>query len=499
MASDDRCQKQRICVSQRFFRFPETCALGRARARFADMSSTLDALRAALAVSPENSPLLLLYAQGCLDEWLLDDARKGFEKILALDPAHGEAQVGIARVLHLAGKTSEAAVRLESLLGREPRQTSALVLLARLELIDGNRESARTHYEAALKIDATVKDAALENDLYAGGTKPETKADEPRRMAVGTGGVLGEASEDDDNDDDLFDDAPEGAEIEKPKLAFADVGGMDAVKDEIRRKIIFPLQNPEIFKAYGKKLGGGVLLYGPPGCGKTMLARATAGEIKAAFLSVGIHQILDMWIGNSEKRMHELFESARRHAPAVLFFDEVDALAADRNDLRGSAGRTLINQFLAELDGNVGDNDGLLILGATNAPWHLDPAFRRPGRFDRILFVPPPDEPARKAVVEVMAKDKPVGQLDAAKLAAKTKDFSGADLKAVFDITIERLMERAMKEGGIVPISTGELLDSAKQVKPSTRAWFESAKNYALYANQGGFYDDVLDYLGMKK
>ena len=460
------------------------------------MSSKLDALRQALAVSPENPPLLLLYAQGCLDEWLLDDARTGFEKILAQNPEHAEAHVGIARVLHLAGKTSEAAVRLESLLGRDPRQTSALVLLARLELVDGNRESARSHYESALKIDPTVKDAALENDLYAGGSKPD--AEPPRRMAVGSGGMLGEVSEDDDEEEE-DDDAPDGVEIEKPKLAFADVGGMDAVKDEIRRKIIFPLQNPDIFKAYGKKLGGGVLLYGPPGCGKTMLARATAGEIKAAFFSVGIHQILDMWIGNSEKRMHELFESARRHAPAVLFFDEVDALAADRNDLRGSAGRTLINQFLAELDGNVGDNDGLLILGATNAPWHLDPAFRRPGRFDRILFVPPPDEPARKAVVEVMAKDKPVAVLDAAKLAAKTKDFSGADLKAVFDITIERLMERAMKDGRVVPISTGELLDSAKQVKPSTRSWFESAKNYALYANQGGFYDDVLDYLGMKK
>ncbi len=461
------------------------------------MSSKLDALRAALTVSPDNPPLLLLYAQGCLDEWLLDDARSVFEKILARDPAHADAQVGIARVLHIAGKTSEAAVRLESLLGRNPRHTAALVLLARLELIDGNRNSARTHYESALKIDPTVKDAALENELYPGGVRPESSNDQPRRMAVGSGGELGEAPDEDAEDDDNpFDGV---AEIEKPKLNFAHVGGMDAVKDEIRRKIIFPLQNPEIFKAYGKKLGGGVLLYGPPGCGKTLLARATAGEIQAAFISIGIHQILDMWIGNSEKRMHELFESARRHAPAVLFFDEVDALAADRNDLRGSAGRTLINQFLAELDGNVGDNDGLLILGATNAPWHLDPAFRRPGRFDRILFVPPPDEPARQSVVEVMAKDKPVASLDAAKVAAKTKDFSGADLKAVFDITIERLMERAMKDGRVVPISTNELIESAKQVKPSTRAWFESAKNYALYANQGGFYDDVLDYLGMKK
>ena len=112
------------------------------------MSSKLDALRAALAVSPDNPPLLLLYAQGCLDEWLLDDARGVFEKILARDPMHADAHVGIARVLHLAGKTSEAAVRLESLLGRNPQHTAALVLLARLELIDGNRESARTRAAA---------------------------------------------------------------------------------------------------------------------------------------------------------------------------------------------------------------------------------------------------------------------------------------------------------------------------------------------------------------
>ena len=264
-------------------------------------------------------------------------------------------------------------------------------------------------------------------------------------------------------------------------------------------KIIYPLQHAELFKAYDKKVGGGVLLYGPPGCGKTLLSKATAGEIKANFLSIGIHQILDLYLGNSEKNLHALFETARQNKPAVLFFDEVDALAADRNDLKRSAGRTLINQFLAELDGNLGDNDGLLILGATNAPWHLDPAFRRPGRFDRILFVPPPDESARKSIIEVMAVGKPIASLDSGKVAAKTKDFSGADLKAVFDIAIERSLARAIKEERVVPISTADLIDSAKTVRPSTRAWFESAKNYALYANQGGFYDDILEYLGIKR
>jgi len=167
--------------------------------------------------------------------------------------------------------------------------------------------------------------------------------------------------------------------------------------------------------------------------------------------------------------------------------------------MKRSAGRTLINQFLAEMDGSVSSNDGLLILGATNAPWHIDPAFRRPGRFDRILFVPPPDEKARASIIEVMAKDKPVSKLSAIEIARKTKDFSGADLKAVFDMTIERSLANAMREGRVIPITTDELLQTVKSLKPSSRAWFESAKNYAIYSNQGGFYDDVLTFLGMKK
>jgi SpoVK/Ycf46/Vps4 family AAA+-type ATPase len=113
--------------------------------------------------------------------------------------------------------------------------------------------------------------------------------------------------------------------------------------------------------------------------------------------------------------------------------------------------------------------------------------------------VPPPDQYARRAWIEVLARDKPVSALDAVKLAAKTRDFSGADLKAVFDMTVERVMARAMQEGHVVPLTTNDLLESAKQLRPSTKAWFESAKNYALYSNQGGFYDDVLQYLGIKK
>ena len=154
---------------------------------------------------------------------------------------------------------------------------------------------------------------------------------------------------------------------------------MEDVKEEIRMKIVHPFAQPELFAAYGKTPGGGILLYGPPGCGKTYIARATAGEISATFIAIGIDEVLSMWMGESEQALHEAFERARRAAPCVLFFDEVDAIGAKRHDIRHGAMRQLVNQFLAELDGIKTSNEGVLVLAATNAPWAVDAALRRPG------------------------------------------------------------------------------------------------------------------------
>jgi SpoVK/Ycf46/Vps4 family AAA+-type ATPase len=272
---------------------------------------------------------------------------------------------------------------------------------------------------------------------------------------------------------------------------------MEGLKEEIRLKIIYPLQHAEMYKAYGKSIGGGILMYGPPGCGKTHLARATAGEVRAGFVSIGINDVLDMWIGNSERNLHDVFDRARRSTPCVLFFDEVDALGARRSDMRQSAGRHLINQFLSELDGVNTKNDGLLILAATNAPWHVDPAFRRPGRFDRVLFVPPPDRAAREDIVRILLQGKPVDDIDVHAVASKTEQYSGADLKAVVDVAIEAKLQEAMKAGGLKPLGTKDLLKAIKQHRPTTAEWFSTARNHALYANQGGIYDEVLRYLKM--
>jgi transitional endoplasmic reticulum ATPase len=437
----------------------------------------LKPLRDALRVSPDNLPLRKHLAQSLLGAGRSEEAVKEFREALARWPEDVELKLGLASSFFHQGKNSEALVIAEALIQGNSTPAAAYILHARLLLRAGDAEGAVREYRKAVDLDPAAKDQELAGRLGI-------QADE--RSEVSEGRVRAAASEPAE--------APDLA-IERPAVSFKDVGGMDGLKDEIRMKIIHPLNHPEFYKAYGKAIGGGILMYGPPGCGKTHLARATAGEIKAGFLAVGIHEVLDMWIGQSERNLHELFDQARRSAPCVLFFDEVDALGASRSDMRQSAGRQLINQFLSELDGVQSSNEGVLVLAATNAPWHLDSAFRRPGRFDRILFVPPPDAGARASILRVLLRGKPSGEIDFDHLAKKSDQFSGADLKAVVDLAIEEKLREAIKSGKPAPLTTKDLAGALPKVKPTTREWFSSAKNYALYSNQGGLYDDILKYM----
>ncbi len=443
------------------------------------MSGHLDpiqALRAALNVSPDNVPLRQHLADTLLSQGEPAAAAQEYTQALALDPKNPQLKFGLGRCFYQQGKDAQALVVIEDLLKQE-QTAAALTLHARLLLRSGNVEKAVQQFRLALSQDASLQEsdlveqlginAAASSDLIEGRVRADwaspTQAGQP--------------------------------EIERPAIGFADVGGMETVKEEVRLKIIYPLTHAEMYKAYGKAIGGGILMYGPPGCGKTHLARATAGEIQAGFIAVGLNEILDMWIGNSEKNLHGVFDQARRNGPCVLFFDEVDALAASRADLRQSAGRQIINQFLAELDGVQHSNEGVLILAATNAPWHLDGAFRRPGRFDRILFVPPPDAPARAAILRLLCKGKPSADIDFELVSKKTDQFSGADLKAVVDVAIEKKLQTAIKTGIPEPLTTKDLTKAAEAVKSSTREWLSTARNYAVHANQDGTYDEILKYL----
>jgi SpoVK/Ycf46/Vps4 family AAA+-type ATPase len=204
-------------------------------------------------------------------------------------------------------------------------------------------------------------------------------------------------------------------------------------------------------------------------------------------------------MGNSEKNLHSVFQQARDNSPCVLFFDEVDALGASRSDLKQSSMRHVINQFLAEMDGVEKSNEGVLILAATNAPWSVDGAFRRPGRFDRILFVAPPDEAGRVEILKQQLRDKPVDNIDVNAIAKVTAEYSGADLKALIDIAVEGKLMDSLAKGSIEKITTKDILKAVKQHKATTAEWFSTARNYALYANETGLYDEILQYLKLKK
>jgi transitional endoplasmic reticulum ATPase len=276
---------------------------------------------------------------------------------------------------------------------------------------------------------------------------------------------------------------------------FADVGGLEDVKRDISRKIILPFRKPGLFDKFKRKAGGGVLLYGPPGCGKTMMARATAGEVGAAFISIEIAEILDMYIGQSEKRLAAAFENARKAKPTVLFFDEIEALAARRRFGESDRGASLVSTFLNEFDGINASNEGVLILAATNVPWAIDTAFRRPGRFDRVIFVPPPDREARQAILGMALKDRPQEAINLEPIAQATSGFSGADLVGLVEEACDFAIEESLDSGEIAPIRQKHLAEATKDRKPTTLEWLAQARNYAKYSNEGGLYDDVVAFL----
>ena len=372
------------------------------------------------------------------------------EQALEKDPGNDVLRLHVAAQLLEAGEASGALAHCGRVLECAPDQADALHLAAR------------------------ATDALAHKD-------PAPDPPQPIPLRVIDGGRAG---------------APDHADVERPTLRLADVAGMEDVKRQLELSFLGPLRNPELGKTYGMSLQGGLLLYGPPGCGKTHVARAVAGELGARFLSVGLTDVLDMWMGESESNLKQVFDLAREKAPCVVFLDEVDALGQRRSHLKHSAMRSVVVSLLAELDGGGGRNDGVYVLAATNHPWDVDPAFRRPGRLDRMLLVLPPDLKARRAIAAMSFRDRPTENLNLDWLAHRSEGFSGADVAHLCRAASELAMEEAVAAGETRPIGMAHVKHALKEVRQSTEAWFETARNFALYANDGGIYDDLLSYLG---
>ncbi|MEV4466970.1 ATP-binding protein [Micromonospora echinofusca] len=416
----------------------------------------IESLSAALDARPDDLPLRLHLAALLLDAGRAGEAIAQVGQALARDPGSAEAQALMQRAL--AGPVP-------------PPPPADPPPPARRAAPDGPGGAAATAEDDPL--------AAYEQEL--------ADVVPPRFARAG------------DEPEPVAGDADRVYDVEASGIRLADVGGMSAVKERLELAFLGPLRNPELRRMYGKSLRGGLMLYGPPGCGKTFLARAVAGEMGAKFISLSIVDVLDMWMGNSERNLHELFQAARRNAPCVLFLDEVDALGHKRSQVGSSSMRTLGNQLLAELDGMEGSNEGVFVLAATNTPWDVDPALRRPGRLDRVVLVLPPDAEARRSILEYHLRERPIAGIDLRKIVAVTEDYSGADLAHLCETAAEFAMADSVRTGEVRMIEHRDLERAVKEVRPSTKPWMATARNVAMFANEGGVYDDLVAYLKRRR
>jgi SpoVK/Ycf46/Vps4 family AAA+-type ATPase len=398
-------------------------------------------------------------------EALLSSLRRAVEAA----PDDVDLRLHLAQLLADSGQRNEAVREAAAVLQRDPANAAALALITGGPAVEPGTGRAD---EPAFRTDDDVL-RRLDEDLI--GLVPPRftdNRDEPAAPPL---------------------EAPFA--FERTALRLADVGGMTEVKARLEASVLAPLRNPELGRLYRKSVRGGLLLYGPPGCGKTFIARAVAGELGAKFLPISLNDVLDMYIGNSERNVHELFEYARRNAPCVVFLDEVDAIGQKRSQRRDSSTRGTVNQLLTEMDGVAADNAGVFVLGATNHPWDVDVALRRPGRFDRMLLVLPPDEDARQAILRHHLRDRPIEGVDVAALARRTDGYSGADLAYVCEVAAERALLDSAAAGTVRMIGMADLLAALDEVRPSTTPWFDTARNVAQFANESGTYDELVVYL----
>ncbi len=434
------------------------------------------ALKAAYNQSPENGPLRLLLIEELFKESDIQQAAKLIEDHKVDDSLTDTQRAMFAKIM-LACKDPQKAI---SFCHDKDPQLNLLKAKAFFDIED--IDQAKKYYQKAISENATLEDPAFNSLLNAN----VFNLNEDRKVAL-------RVVSNDDTDKSELNRLLMPEDI---KVSFKDVGGLTAVKKQIEKKIIIPFQKPSLFKRFKKKIGGGILLYGPPGCGKTLLARATAGECNASFFNVVISDVLDMYIGESESKLHAIFEEARDNKPAVIFFDEVEALAAKRQNTRESTSSKLVSQFLSELDGFSQNNKGVLILGATNVPWALDPAFRRPGRFDRVIFVAPPDHQARVDILRKLLTERPGGDtINIEKMAKVTSGFSGADIHNLVETAVDEAIDESISQESEIPLNNQHFSNAIKEVRSTVNEWLSTARNYARYANDAGQYNDVLDFI----
>ena len=415
---------------------------------------------------------------------MIDTSIGDLERQLLIAPFDSRLRLDYGIALQAGGRHEDALRQFALLESKGDLEAEALTAAARSLLSLGRTDEALSKYASARSKPGFSVDAGLEE---AGAAARKTA---PVRLSVMRG--AGGASTGADNV------VPIGRAA-RERVLFDDIAGLDDLKRTVRLQIIEPFRNPNLFAKFRKKAGGGVLLYGPPGCGKTMLAKAVAGECHAEFISVGLSDVLSMWIGQSEQNLQQLFEKARSKRPSVLFLDELDGLAFARSKANSEHTRQTVNELLSQLDGFASDNTGILILAASNMPWDVDPALKRPGRFARQVFVSPPDEVARADILRMKLGDAPQGEIDTRAIARMTPHFSGADIEGVVELAKEYALEDHLLRGVDRPIEQQDLVNALGNARASTLEWLRTARNLVKYGGADDTYREVGEYLRKHK
>jgi AAA+ superfamily predicted ATPase len=457
----------------------------------------VSSLLAAVAANPDDVPLRLHVAGVLLDRGWPAEAAELCSTVLRQQRANAEALTLLARATEALSGSAAPASAAEP--AGQPAATADPATAA----------PAADPARSATAADATAVDATAVDATAADATAADGGAAAGGAGSVGFDWSAAEEQVSDIVPPPLVEAGPgepvPAGEFEPGAVRLSDVGGLEAVKRRLEVAFLGPMRNPELARLYGKSLAGGLLLYGPPGCGKTFIARAVAGELGARFYAVSLADILDHYLGDTERNVKAIFDTARRNAPCVLFLDEVDAIGHRRSRIGSgwSGMRGAVNQLLHEMDSvanpATGRPAGVFVLAATNHPWDVDPALRRPGRLDRTILVLPPDSPAREAILRFHLRQRPLAGIDLAAIVRRTDDFSGADLAHLCDTAAELALESSVQSGHARPIDMSDVEAALRQVRPSTGPWLQTARNVAMFANSGAEYDDLLAYLKAKK
>ena len=281
---------------------------------------------------------------------------------------------------------------------------------------------------------------------------------------------------------------------DKPKTRFSDISGLEDVKEKIKLKVIEPLKNPKLFELFNKKFGGGIIMYGPPGCGKSFFAEATAGEAGVTYFNVKASDIKGRYVGETEKNISELFKLAKKNQPCVIFFDEFEALGRERGDAVGHD-KSMVSHLLTEIDGLGNKDKQIMLIAATNEPWSIDLALRREGRFGKTIFIPPPDFEGRSGILKNKLNGKPVDpSFDFDLIVRCMENYSGADIMEVCEAAIEKVISRCLKDKKVYLITTNDLLGAIEEkTELITVKWFNKALK--IIENDQSSFKELIEYV----